>query len=166
MRKITLIMACCLILTGLLFRLPGAWLDPQSALVDSIASKEYIWEPLRKARIRLYVWFGASPNDIVMGESTYSLAVSKEDIFFLETYAPLVSPEVFLDAIALACEAANKPGRLTRIAKLYQANLHSAPPDCGEEILLTPAPWRGRKRPPVSGLDHEVDRGQMLRGPR
>lgn len=158
MRKIILALVALLILGSFLMKLPSALNDPQWALRSNISFMEYVWEPLRRVRIRLNIILGASPNDIIMGESTYSLAASKKDLFFLKRYAPLVSPEVFLDTIALACESTNDSDLLDIVTKLYEANLHSAPPACHEEILLTPAPWRGRQPSLSTGRKSKVDR--------
>jgi hypothetical protein len=77
----------------------------------------------------MLIALGGSPNDTVMGESIYALAVMAEDIWFLQKYAAITSPAVLADGFSLACDGRNNEV-IAVVAQALKAGAAPRAPHC------------------------------------
>ncbi|MBX3724383.1 MAG: hypothetical protein KF823_00505 [Xanthomonadales bacterium] len=98
-----------LLFAALFFQLPRMLVNPSEGLMSNILNKDVVWGPLRKARIGLYIHFGASPDDSpYAGNSILETAVIYKDQYFIEKYADISEDSTLAKSMSIACVSKNE----------------------------------------------------------
>jgi len=117
---------------SVILEIPRMISRPSEGLLSNIISSDYVWEPLRRARIGLYLFAGAGPDDVpYAGNSIIESAVIYGDRYFIEKYASDASEAKLRAGMELACDSADVDmiGALQLVLRARGIPFH-----CGEEV--------------------------------
>lgn len=109
MKTVVALSLFSLLFIAIFFQLPRMLVSPSEGLMSNILNKDVVWGPLRKARIGLYIHFGASPDDSpYAGNSILETAVIYKDQYFIERYADISGDSTLAKSMSIACASKTK----------------------------------------------------------